>query len=55
MYIKRKYGFFMTLNWSKIPFILGLLYASAIEIDLREMIDDENIPKPTEPYNGFLM
>lgn len=27
----------------------------AIEIDLREMIHDENIPAPTEPVNGFLM
>ena len=27
----------------------------AIEIDLREMIDDENIPKPIEAENGFLM
>lgn len=26
-----------------------------IEIDLREMINDTNIPKPTEPENGFLM
>jgi len=27
----------------------------AIEIDLREMIQDENIPGPTESVNGFLM
>jgi ion channel-forming bestrophin family protein len=26
-----------------------------IEIDLREMINDENIPKPTEDENGFLL
>lgn len=26
-----------------------------IEIDMREMINDTNIPKPTEPENGFLM
>jgi putative membrane protein len=26
-----------------------------IEIDLREMIDDQNIPKPVEADNGFLM
>ncbi len=30
MYIKRNYGFFMTVNWSKKPFILGFLYASLI-------------------------
>lgn len=29
--------------------------ARAIEIDLREMINDSNIPKATEPENGFLM
>ena len=30
MYIKRNYGFWMTLNWSKWPFIIGLVYASTI-------------------------
>lgn len=29
--------------------------ARGIEIDLREMINDENIPKPIEAENGFLM
>lgn len=29
--------------------------ARAIEIDLREMINDDNIPKPIAPVNGFLM
>lgn len=29
--------------------------ARGIEIDLREMINDENIPKPIQPENGFLM
>lgn len=29
--------------------------ARGIEIDMREMIDDENIPKPLEPVNGFLL
>lgn len=29
--------------------------ATAIEIDLREMINDENIPAPTASENGFLM
>lgn len=29
--------------------------ARAIEIDLREMINDENIPSPTQAENGFLM
>jgi putative membrane protein len=26
MYVKRKYGFWMTFNWSKTPFIIGGLY-----------------------------
>lgn len=30
MYVKRNYGFFMTLKWSKKPFLLGLLYALAV-------------------------
>ena len=29
--------------------------ARGIEIDLREMIDEKDVPKPVEPYNGFLM
>lgn len=29
--------------------------AKGIEIDMREMINDENIPKPIKPINGFLM
>ena len=29
--------------------------AKAIEIDLREMINDENIPQPEKEENGFLM
>lgn len=30
MYVKKNYGFWMTFNWSKKPFILGLLYAGVI-------------------------
>lgn len=30
MYTKRNYGFFMTFNWSRKPFIYGLLYATGI-------------------------
>ena len=26
-----------------------------IEIDLREMIEDSNIPDPVKPINGFLL
>lgn len=30
MYVKRNYGFWMTFNWSKKPFILGALYSLAL-------------------------
>lgn len=30
MYIKKNYGFWMTFNWSKKPFLVGLLYSLAI-------------------------
>lgn len=30
MFIKRNYGFWMTFNWSKTPFIYGFLYAAVI-------------------------
>lgn len=30
MYVNRKYGFWMTFNWSKKPFIIGFIYASII-------------------------
>ena len=30
MYIKRNYGFWMTFNWSKWPFIFGLIYSLVV-------------------------
>lgn len=30
MYTKRKYGFWMTFNWSKKPFIYGLIYSTGV-------------------------
>ncbi|MEQ8472404.1 MAG: bestrophin family ion channel [Marinoscillum sp.] len=30
MYAKRNYGFWMTFNWSKKPFIFGLIYSAAV-------------------------
>ncbi|HMQ08230.1 MAG TPA: bestrophin family ion channel [Saprospiraceae bacterium] len=30
MYVKRNYGFWMTVKWSKMPFIIGFIYASVI-------------------------
>jgi putative membrane protein len=32
MYAKRNYGFWMTINWSKKPFIYGLIYASIVTV-----------------------
>ena len=32
MYIKRKYGFWMTFNWSKMPFVYGIIYSFAISL-----------------------
>jgi putative membrane protein len=32
MYIKRNYGFFMTFNWSRKPFLIGLIYAACINV-----------------------
>lgn len=31
MYVKKNYGFLMTVNWSKKPFIIGVLYALIIQ------------------------
>lgn len=32
MYVKRNYGFLMTFNWSKKPFLVGLVYATVISL-----------------------
>jgi ion channel-forming bestrophin family protein len=32
MYINRKYGFWMTFNWSKMPFIYGFAYFFVISL-----------------------
>lgn len=32
MYTKRNYGFWMTFNWSKKPFIIGFLYSTFIAL-----------------------
>lgn len=49
MYIKRNYGFFMTFNWSKKPFIIGLLYALAIHAVL--YFFDLDISLPWQPVS----
>lgn len=30
MYVKRNYGFWMTFNWSKMPFVYGAIYAAIL-------------------------
>ncbi len=32
MYTKRRYGFWMTFNWSKEPFIIGLIYSTVLTL-----------------------
>ncbi|MFT4521934.1 MAG: putative membrane protein [Bacteroidia bacterium] len=32
MYIKRNYGFWMTFNWSRKPFLIGLFYSLAVTL-----------------------
>ncbi len=44
MYVKRNYGFFMTFNWSKKPFLLGLAYALAVHMVIHSMEDRLTLP-----------
>jgi ion channel-forming bestrophin family protein len=49
MYVKRNYGFLMTFNWSKMPFIYGGLFAAAIcSIDYFTAI---NLSLPWQPIS----
>ncbi|TRO66846.1 bestrophin family protein [Christiangramia sabulilitoris] len=49
MYIKKNYGFWMTLNWSKKPLILGFLYSTLIFIGY--MLLDEEFSIPWQPVS----
>lgn len=49
MYTKRNYGFFMTLNWSKKPLIIGILYAAAICATFNFL--DLNFSLPWQPIS----
>ncbi|WP_215225507.1 bestrophin family protein [Echinicola shivajiensis] len=44
MYIKRNYGFWMTFDWSKKPFIIGLIYSLAIFLLFSFLQIDISIP-----------
>ena len=44
MYTKRNYGFWMTVNWSKKPFLIGVVYALAIQAFFHFTAIDISIP-----------
>ena len=42
MYTKKKYGFWLTFNWSKKPFIIGIIYGlivTVLYIIVKEQLD----------------
>lgn len=49
MYVNRNYGFFMTFNWSKGPFIIGLLYSMLISAFM--YITDFGFTFPWQPIS----
>ncbi|XOV91799.1 MAG: bestrophin family protein [Bacteroidota bacterium] len=49
MYIKRNYGFWMTLNWSRKPFIWGTIYSAII--CLSSFYLDKEIALPWNPVS----
>lgn len=49
MYTKRNYGFWMTLNWSKLPLIYGVLYSAAIYAII--YFTEFNIRLPWQPVS----
>lgn len=49
MYTKRKYGFWMTFNWSKTPFLYGLLLA--VPIHLIGHLSGVDISLPWQPVS----
>ena len=44
MYINRNYGFAMTANWSKKPFLLGLVYALAVNVVIHFLAPNFSVP-----------
>lgn len=44
MYIQRNYGFAMTANWSRKPFLLGLAYALAVNVVIHFLAPDFSVP-----------
>jgi ion channel-forming bestrophin family protein len=44
MYVKRNYGFFMTMFWSRKPFLLGLAYALVVNLTIHFLDTDFALP-----------
>jgi len=42
MYTKRRYGFWITFDWSKMPFIYGFIYATILTIIFEFLIHHQN-------------
>jgi putative membrane protein len=53
MFAKRNYGFWMTANWSKKPFLYGVLYSTIVKIlfDVIEKQFDVDISLPWQPIS----
>lgn len=49
MYINKNYGFWMTFNWSRKPFILGAIYAAAVT--LIDYFMDRDLIIPWQPVS----
>lgn len=49
MYTKRNYGFWLTLNWSKKPFIIGILYSALLYVIIHFF--DIKISLPWQPIS----
>lgn len=49
MYVKRNYGFFMTFNWSKKAFLIGLGYALAVNVTV--YLSQFSIAIPWQPIS----
>lgn len=49
MYVKKVYGFWMTFNWSKRPFILGTIYAGVVSLVFYYF--DITTPLPWQPIS----
>ncbi|MFY7861454.1 MAG: bestrophin family protein [Chitinophagales bacterium] len=42
MYTRRRYGFWMTFDWSKMPFVYGLIYAAVLTIVFEYLFHHQN-------------